>query len=165
MRAFPYRVQNLTTHYRFRFTDGFAFTEPGLDPQKIVPFINDFGINVLITGHKATAALPTILSSTIGRHTGIVHLQPTNTGVAIQRFEWIHHIHRPNGSRLPVQCHQCLSYRSWIVPPNRPKKYNKKLVFACGKKGCTAVCKIHRLKGYKQFPAGLTAGEWYSKTL
>ena len=60
---------------RFKFSDAFAFSELGLDPQRVIPFINEFCMSVLITGHKSMTALPIILSSSsTSWYTRLVHL-------------------------------------------------------------------------------------------
>jgi hypothetical protein len=123
-------------------------------------------MKVLITGHGTKNALRTVLSSSsIGQHTGIVHLRPTTSGVEAEQFEWIHHTNRPNGRRLPIQCPKCYSIRSWVVPEKKPKKYNKTQVFLCGTKGCPGICEIRRLKGYRPSPIESNTGAWYSKAL
>lgn len=159
--------KSISNHpHSFQFSDAFTFTESGLNPQKIVPFVNEFAMNVLITGHNTTTALPTILStSSTGHYTGIIHLKPTATGIVAERFEWLHHTKRPNGARLPIQCPQCRSCRPWDIPSRRPKKYNKILTFQCGTKKCSGVCRITPLKGYKMFVSESTVGEWFSRVL
>lgn len=161
-----FNISILTSYHRFRFSDVFAFSEAGLDPQRIVPFINEFALDVLVTGRPTTTALPMILSNTsTGRYTGIVHLTPSTSGVVAEWFEWFHHSQRPNGQKLPIQCPRCRAYRSWVIPSKRPKRYNENLEFRCITKGCTEVCRVRQLKEFIPLPIGLTTGSWFFKKL
>jgi hypothetical protein len=164
VRDFLSNIRKLTVCYRFQFSDAFAFSEAGLNLRAVVPFLTEFATQVIITGHKTTVALPSLLSSSTGCHTGIVHFQPTSTGVTANRFEWLHHEMRPNGSKLPIQCKECGAYRAWVLRKS-PTKYNKTLKFKCNTKKCTGRCEVPRLKGYKHFPVPLMAGKWYSKEI
>ena len=139
--------------YRFQFSDTFAFTEPGLDPHRITPLLNEFVMNVLITGHKSTIALPTIISSTsTTRHTRIFHLKWTNMGVQAEQFERIHPTTCPNGMGFSLQCPNCLSNCPWVIRERLPKKLNKTRSFKCSTKGCSGVFRAPRLKGFRPIP-------------
>ena len=152
-------------HYRFRFSDAFAFSETGLDPHRITSFLNEFATNVLVTGHNSSVALPTALSSSsTAQFTGILHLRWVEAGVQMERFERLHPTTRPNGSRFPQQCPKCCAYRPWVIPPNHKKKNNnKEVVFKCATKGCSGVFKVGRLKGYRSLPKD--GAKIYSKKL
>jgi hypothetical protein len=120
-------------------------------------------MNVVITGHKSTTALPTALSSSsTARFTGIIHLRHTEAGVQMEQYERLHPTTRPNGSRIPQQCPGCRAYRSWVIPSKPPRKYNKEIVFKCGTKGCLEVFKAPQLKGYR--PLAKDLAEIYSKS-
>jgi hypothetical protein len=126
-----------------------AFSERSLDPFRIIPFVNEFAMDVLITGHSSTTALPAALSSSSTmKFTGIVHFSLMGRGVQVKRFERIHPTSRPNGASFPPQCPKCLTYCPWVVPSGTRSRYNKKMVFACVNKGCTGKFKAPRLKGY-----------------
>lgn len=138
--------------HSFQFSDTFAFSESGLDPHRITPFINEFAMNVLITGHESTVALPTALSSSSSlQFTGIVHFHRTVAGVQARKFERLHPTSRPNGHKFPQQCPGCRAYRPWVVTSKRSKKHNRDLAFKCGTKGCSSVFTAPRLKGYRRF--------------
>ena len=142
-------ILTLGSPRRFRFTDAFAFSEPGLDPHRITPFINEFAMNVLITGHDSAVALqPALNSSSSLQYTGIVHFNRTDAGVQVQRFERIHPTTRPNGLRFPQQCPTCRAYRPWVVTSKHSKTLNSDVAFRCGTKGCLGVFKPPQLKGY-----------------
>ena len=149
---------------RFLFSDVFAFFEPHLDPRRVIPFINEFSMNVLITGHNSSVALPTALSSSSTiQFTGVVHLKRTTAGVQTERFESVHPTSRPNGAKFSPQCPVCYTYRPWVVPSSAHKRYNKKQVFKCIKKGCPGIFKARCLKGYK--PLKKDKAILYSKLL
>jgi hypothetical protein len=154
----------LERHSRFQFTDAFAFTESGLDPFRITPFLTEFATSTLITGHQSHAALPTaISSSSTAQFTGIVHFSKTEAGLEVRRYERLHHTTRPNSMRIPQQCPQCRAYRSWDITSARPKKYNRDLVFGCITKGCSAVFKAPKLPGYR--PLAREEAQIFSKLI
>jgi hypothetical protein len=142
-------IQHLTRH-RFKLTDTLAFTEAGLDPQKIVPFVNDFVFGTLITGRQSKTLLPTILHSSTTQFTGIVHLRSTEGDVVAEQFERVHHTRRPNGKRLPLQCFKCHVYQPWSVPSTRRLSPTKTRVFPCVNIKCSNTFVARGLKGYKQ---------------
>ena len=136
---------------RYQISEAFAFSEPTLDAQTIIPFVNEFAMNVLVTGHPSKKILPEVISfSSTAKFTGIVHLRlAREEKVKVEHFELLHHTTRPNGKKLPPQCRQCNCYRSWNVPSKAPKKYNKILTFSCRTKGCSGVYEALPLKGYQ----------------
>ncbi|KAF9793518.1 hypothetical protein BJ322DRAFT_1103899 [Thelephora terrestris] len=137
----------------FKFADTFAFSEADLDPYRITPFITEFVMNVLVTGRPSKDTVPTALSlSSTLHYTGVVHLQWTETGVEMERFERVHPTARPNGGRFPLQCKICHAYRPWVVPKATKKRYNIKQVFKCGTKKCSGFLVVRRLKGYRPLP-------------
>lgn len=138
-----------------------AFSESNLDPHKISPFVNEFAMEVLITGRKSGDALPTVLrsSSTI-KHTGIVHLERTGAGVKTTRFERLHPTSRPNGARFPLQCTKCNVYFSWKVPQATKRRLNQTQSFKCSSKGCSGVFNVPRLEGYRPMLKDLEEIYW-----
>jgi hypothetical protein len=161
---FSTRCLILEWHSRFQFMDTFAFTESGLDPFRISPFLTEFATATLITGHRSDAALPTALSSSsTARFTGIVHFVKTEAGLEVRQYERLHHTTRPNGTRTPPQCPQCHAYRSWDIASARPKKYNRDLFFRCLTKGCKAVFKAPKLPGYR--PLAREEAQLFSKLI
>ncbi|KAF9790747.1 hypothetical protein BJ322DRAFT_1017394 [Thelephora terrestris] len=138
---------------RFKFCDAFAFSDHGLDPTRLNPFINEFATDILITGHQSAASLPLILSSSSTiRYTGILHLMQTETGVAMKHYQRFDPTSRPSGSRFPQQCSRCRAYRPWRVPSPAKKKCNKSQMFKCKSKKCKGVFEVRRQKGYRPLP-------------
>ena len=128
-----------------------AFSQPCLDTQSIVSFVNELALEVLVTGHNTASILPTVISSTSTvRVTGIFHFTSTDKAdVKVASYQWDDPISRPGGKRLPVQCAECRHYFSWKVPRKHSAKA-KEVVFECRTKDCSGVYVPLPLRGYKK---------------
>lgn len=90
---------------------------------------------VVIHGYTFENALEKSINdcSSMGKHTGVVHLTPGS----VTKFIWAHKEIQPWGEKLPLQCPQCGVLEKWIsITLNDPPGYLFRCVNVnCGKEG------------------------------
>jgi hypothetical protein len=93
-------------------SDALAFDAKHLSAVNTVDLLAKLTKSIVIHGFKFTEALKHSLRhcSTLGRHTGIVHLAHDHAA----KYSWAHRDYQPWGQVLPLQCVQCGVLDPWV---------------------------------------------------
>ena len=135
----------------------------GLIPTLLSSFMVDVAQRVIVENFDIDKFLTGILDSApaVARHTPVVHIKKTDSGVESSKYVWTNKFLQPWGQTLPSQCPACFSFRPW--PSKGSTKNNASIVFKCaGMKSDNTACEKELRFPKPEYKSVSPGGMWLS---